>query len=395
MHDPAQATAGQAPARVQTWRDIIARGAVWRSEAAELVRRFPILSYLAGLALVALVTVFGLLTHGLIASTNLVMLFLLAVVIVALRWGLGPAIFTAFASVVAFDFFLVPPRHTLAVSDTQYLLTFFGLLITGVVISSLAARARQRADEAVERAQLLEQAREAEVLRATEKLQTALLNSISHDLRTPLASITGAVSSLRDPEVQLDETTRGELIEDIATEADRLNRLVGNLLDMSRVEAGALHVLRESGEIAEVIGAALEQLSGPLKQRPLPLRVPRDLPPVLMSEPLVVQVMVNLLDNALKYSKDGTPVEVTAAVRGPMVAVEVADRGIGIPEGDERRIFDKFYRVQQPGRVSGTGLGLAIAKGIIEAHGGQISGERRPGGGSIFCFTLPVSEDKK
>ncbi len=357
------------------------------------MRRFALAPYLVGLALVGLVTVFGVLIHGLIAPTNLVMLFLLAVVIVALRWGLGPSIFTALVSVLAFDFFLIPPRHTLAVSDTQYLLTFFGLLVTGVVISTLASRARQRADEAIERAHLMEQAREAELLRATEKLQRALLNSISHDLRTPLASITGAVSSLRDPEVQLDEATRGELIGDIAAEADRLNRLVGNLLDMSRVEAGALTMTREAGDMAEVIGAALEQRTGLLKERPLALRVPRDLPPVMMSEPLVVQVMVNLLDNALKYSGSGAPIEVTACEYDAQVMVEVADRGVGFPEGDERRIFDKFYRVQQPGRVMGTGLGLAIAKGIIEAHGGEITAEHRPGGGSVFRFTLPLAKE--
>ena len=269
----------------------------------ERFRRIRPAGYLVGLALVALVTVIGLVTHGLIVATNLVMLFLLAVVIVALRFGLGSAIFTALASVVAFDFFIVPPRFTFEVADTQYLLTFFGLLITGVVISTLAARARQRADDAVERAQLLEQAREAEVLRATEKLQSALLNSISHDLRTPLASITGAVSSLRDPDVRLDEATRSELIDDIATEADRLNRLVGNLLDMTRVEAGALQVTREPGDMAEVIGAALEQRGAALRDRQRPPRcVPRDLPLVPMSEPLIVQVLVNLLDNALKYS---------------------------------------------------------------------------------------------
>ena len=357
------------------------------------LRQARIEGYLAGLVLVALVTVVGLVTHGLIVATNLVMLFLLAVVIVALRWGLGPAIFTALIGVIAFDFFIVPPRLTFEVADTQYLLTFFGLLATGVVISSLAARARQRADEAVERAQLMEQAREAEVLRATEKLQSALLNSISHDLRSPLASITGAVSSMRDPDVQLDETTRAELIGDIAAEADRLNRLVGNLLDMSRVEAGALRGDREMGDVAEVIGAALEQRAGPLAERPVALRVPRDLPPVRMNEPLLTQALVNLLDNALKYSPPGAQIDVTAGVSADRLAVEVADRGVGFPEGDERRIFDKFYRVQQPGRVSGTGLGLAIAKGIIEAHGGDIAAAHRPGGGSIFRFSLPVVKE--
>lgn len=369
------------------------------------LRRFRPQGYVVGLALVALVTGIGLVTHGLIVATNLVMLYLLAVVIVALRWGLGPAIFTALASVIGFDFFIIPPRLTFEVADTQYLLTFVGLLATGVVISTLAARARQRADEAVERAHLLEQAREAELLRATEKLQTALLNSISHDLRTPLASITGAVSSLRDPDVQLDETTRAELIADIGTEADRLNRLVGNLLDMSRVEGGALRITNEPGDMAEVIGAALEQRAGALRERPLALRVPRDLPAVPMSEPLIVQVVVNLLDNALKYSSPNSPVEVAVAVEGAamtgeavtgqVMAVEVADRGVGFPEGDERHIFDKFYRVQHPGRVSGTGLGLAIAKGIVEAHGGEIVAEHRPGGGSVFRFTLPVVKEAK
>lgn len=359
----------------------------------ELLRRYRPQGYLAGLVLVALITVIGLVTHGLIAATNLVMLFLLAVVIVALRWGLGPAIFTALAGILAFDFFIVPPQLTFAVTDTQYLLTFAGLLITGIVISTLASRARQRADEAIERTQLLERAREAELLRATEKLQSALLSSISHDLRTPLASITGAVSTLRDPDVQLDEITRAELITDIAAEADRLNRLVGNLLDMTRVEAGALRLTHEPGDIAEVIGAALEQRSGPLKDRPLTLRVPRDLPSVPMSEPLIVQVMVNLLDNALKYSGEGTPIELSAALDGAVLAVQVADRGVGLPAGDERHIFDKFYRVQHPGRVSGTGLGLAIAKGIVEAHGGEIVAEHRHGGGSTFRFTLPLAKE--
>jgi two-component system sensor histidine kinase KdpD len=357
------------------------------------LRRIRLDGYLVGLLLVALVTGFGLVTHGLINPTNLVMLFLLAVVIVALRWGLGPAIFTALAGVIGFDFFIVPPRLTFAVSDTQYLLTFAGLLITGVVISTLAARARQRADEAVERAHLLEQAREAELLRATEKLHSALLNSISHDLRTPLASITGAVSALRDPDAQLDAATRADLIGDIAAEAERLNRLVGNLLDMTRVEAGALHVARDPGDLAEVIGAALEQRADAVKERALTLRVPRDLPPVRMSEPLIAQVVVNLIDNALKYSAPAGKIDIIVAVEGDRVAVEVADRGIGFPEGDEVRIFDKFYRVQQPGRVGGTGLGLAIARGIIEAHGGEISAARRPGGGSVFRFALPVATE--
>jgi two-component system sensor histidine kinase KdpD len=160
---------------------------------------------------------------------------------------------------------------------------------------------------------------------------------------------------------------------------------------MARVESGALKITRAPGDIAEVIGAALEQRAEPLVGRPLTLDVPRDLPPVLMSEPLVAQVLVCLLDNALKYSPSDEPIEISAAVKGAVISVAVADRGAGFPEGDERRIFDKFYRVEQPGRVSGTGLGLAIAKGIVEALGGEIRAEHRPDGGSVFRFTLPVA----
>ncbi len=247
---------------------------------------------------------------------------------------------------------------------------------------------------AIERAQLSDQASQAQVLRATEKLQTALLNSISHDLRTPLASITGVLSSLREAEhtgddLTLDLAARSDLVETAWEEARRLNRLVGNLLDMTRMEAGALKVNREVIDVQDLVGTALAQLRDRLENRPVQTSIPLDLPMVLADFVLITQVLVNLLDNAIKYSTQGSPVEVSAVYHAQDVIITVADRGIGIPENDLVRVFDKFYRVQRRD-VGGTGLGLPICKGIIEAHGGYIWAENRAGGGAELSFTLPA-----
>jgi two-component system sensor histidine kinase KdpD len=456
------------------------------------------------------------------------MIYLLTVVIAAIYLGRGPSLLAAVLSVAAFDYFFVPPSLTLAVSDSEYLLTFLGLLVVGLVISNLAVRVREQAESAerrevqtaelyalsrdlavavdldgimqavlthisqtfgrevvvllpeggtvkprslspgftlsenelavatwafqhgqpagrgtdtlpaasvhylplktargvvgvlgvkpsdpnnrlspdqrrllgafasqaalaIERAQLAEQARQAEVLQATEKLQTALLNSISHDLRTPLVSITGALSSLQVDDIELDKATRHNLVDNAREEAERLNRLVGNLLDMTRIEAGALKVAREPCDVQDVIGAALEPLDDRLRNRPLTVDIPPDLPLVPMDFVLIAQVLLNVLDNALKYSPPDAPVEVLARVEGPEAHVQVADRGVGIPPDDLSRVFDKFYRVQQPGQVSGTGLGLSICKGIVEAHGGRIWAQNREGGGTVITLALPLA----
>jgi len=218
-----------------------------------------------------------------------------------------------------------------------------------------------------------------------------LLNSISHDLRTPLVSITGALSSLREDSIALDEATRRSLVDTASGEAARLNHLVGNLLDMTRVEAGAMRVAQEPCDVQDVIGSALERLEGLLKDRPVKVDL-ANLPLVSMDFVLMVQVLVNLLDNAIKYSAPGTPIDVCARVTNSHYEITVADRGVGIPPEDLARVFDKFYRVQRPDGVIGTGLGLAICKGIVEAHSGNIRAENRQGGGSIFTLTLPLAK---
>lgn len=490
----------------------------------------PLARYALSLALVALATFFGVLVRGRIEPTNLVMLYLVAVVLSAIYLGRGPSLLAAIAGVLAFDVFLIPPYYTFAVSDTQYILTFFVLLTISLVVSTLTARVREQAEAAVqrearatalyslgrdltsatgldqvaeiiiahigevfgrqvaiflpkdgqvatfahsadyipdenelavanwvfqheqpagrgtdtlpaavmrcqplktaqgmvgvlgvrpsdedshltleqrqsllsfadqaalaiERATLAEQAKQAELLSAADKLQTALLNSISHDLRTPLVSITGALSTLEQDDQHVDESARGSLVRTAREEADRLNRLVGNLLDMTRLEAGALKVKREPCDAEDLIGSALGQMEERLQGRSLNVQLEPDTPLVSADFVLIVHVLINLLDNALKYSPAGSPLDVQAHRAGNDVQIAVMDRGIGIPKGDLERVFDKFYRVQRPEQVTGTGLGLAICKGIVEAHGGRIWAEERAGGGTCIMITIPAAEE--
>jgi len=245
-----------------------------------------------------------------------------------------------------------------------------------------------QAAQAIERVQLSEQTREIKLLQAAEKLQNALLNSISHDLRTPLVSITGALSALEGDET-LEASARRSLVMTAREEADRLNRLVGNLLDMTRLESGALQVKREPCDVQDLIGAALGQMEDRLVGRQIRVEVSPDTPLVGADFVLIVQVLINLFDNALKYSPEDSPLDIQAGLHYGETQVAVMDRGVGIPPEDLSRVFDKFYRVQRPGQVTGTGLGLAICKGIIEAHGGRIWASEREGGGTVITFALP------
>jgi two-component system sensor histidine kinase KdpD len=243
---------------------------------------------------------------------------------------------------------------------------------------------------AIERVELAEKARRVQVLQEAEKLQAALLNSISHDLRTPLASITGSLSSLSDNH-NLDDATQRELVETALGEAERLNRLVGNLLDMTRLEAGIVRVAKEPYDVQDVIGVSLQEIASLAEGRQVVVNVPSGMPLVPMDLVLIARVLFNVLDNAIKYSAPGTPIEISARSLDTYVEIEVADRGMGIPEGDLNHVFDKFYRVQRPNHVTGTGLGLSISKGLVEAHGGRIWANKREGGGTAVTLILPLS----
>jgi len=244
---------------------------------------------------------------------------------------------------------------------------------------------------ALERGALAQEAEGARVQHETERLRSALLSSISHDLRTPLAVITGVTSTLLEDEGSVTPEEREEMLRTAAEEAARLNRLVGNLLAMTRLEAGALEIKRSWHSIEELIGAALHRL-GPLRAgRPVMVTAPPELPLVSVDDVLIEQVLFNLVENALKHAPSAQPIQIVARAGAGEVQVTVRDRGPGLAPGTEDLIFDKFYRGPE-GATGGVGLGLAICRGIVEAHGGRIRAANAVGGGAEFTFTLPIGE---
>lgn len=486
--------------------------------------------YAWAMAMVAVATGLSALAVEYLAVLNLVMIYLLGLVVVALRCGRGPSILAAFLSVLAFDFFFIPPRWTFAVADTQYLITFLAMLITGLVISTLTSRVKAQAEAAgerekrtaalyamsrplmnarsiadvagaarqhisgsfdadvfvllplepgkansplvegdafagdpltdhdravaewsyknretagrgtdtlpssssvfvplvmeqrtlgvlgirprrpmslltaderrlletfagqialaVERVRAEQEAERSRVLANTEQLRNSLLSAVSHDLRTPLAAIVGASSTLVQT-AELTPDSRSELAQSIYDEATRLNRIVANLLEMTRLDSGNVLLDKHWQPLEEVIGAALNRLSKALGDRLVTTHVDPELPLVAVDDLLIQQVLVNLLENAIKYAPTGTPIDISASADKNEIIVEVADRGPGLGAGEAERIFDKFYQAKTNGRRSGVGLGLAVCRGIVELHGGRIWAENRVGGGAVFRFTLP------
>lgn len=494
--------------------------------SGRLLPRFG-LDYLWAFMVVLACTGFSAILSQRLAPTNLVMIYLLGVVAVSLWLGRGPSIFSAVLSVAVFDFCFVPPRWTFAVGDTQYLLTFLVMLLTGLTISTLTSRvqfqvisarrqerrmaalyaigreltatqnreqiARAAAshiaaaadvravvllpdrdrnlapfgnegqnieidahDQAVakwvyehgqtagigtatlpgskgvylplstsggavgvlgviplqeknidpgqihlleafaglialalERANLEAEADQIRLDIESERMRSSLLSAVSHDLRTPLSAIIGAGSTLLENESSLETKSQRELIVSILDEAERLNRLVANLLDMTRLQAGALVVRKQWQPVEEVIGAALARLSRQLADHPTTTHIAPDLPFALLDDLLIQQVLLNLLENAIRHTPAGTPIDISARMEEKNIVVEVADRGPGLPRDDLNRLFEKFYQSASSKNRSGAGLGLAICRGIVQLHGGAIEAMNRPEGGAAFRFTLP------
>jgi K+-sensing histidine kinase KdpD len=319
-----------------------------------------------------------------LTDTNILMLYLLAVLWVATRQRQREAIVASLLSVGAFDFCFTHPYLSFNVADEQYLITFSVMLLTAIVISTLTARVRQQS----EAARLAWERAEAEFLRNT------LLSAVSHDLRTPVAGITGAATTLIEAGARLSSQSRSELLETIATEAQMMEQRINNLLNMTRLDAGGVAVTREWQHIQEVVGAALRSLARRLGNRPVRTRIDSDLPLVYIDGPAIEQVVFNLIDNVLEHTAADSPIDIEARAGVDELVLSVADHGPGLPAGAEQRIFEKFFRAPSGVKKSarGLGLGLAICKGIVEAHGGALSAGNRPGGGAIFCLILPLKE---
>lgn len=482
-------------------------------------------AYVWSAAICAGVTLLTAPLHSVLELSNIVMVFLLAVVIVALRFGRGPAVLAAFLSVGAFDFFYVPPRFTFSVSDAQYLLTFAVMLVVALVIGQLtaglkfqarvaslreervgalyemsrdlsgalmneqiaeiAARFLQSEFEAraglmvadledrvtppmpvpnmpagieagiaqwafdhsepagygtdtlpaapvlylplkapmrvrgvlaiepknparlagpeqrrlldtcasllaisLERIHYVDVAQGSTVQMESERLRNSLLAAISHDLRTPLAALVGMAQSLAMTQPAPTDAQRG-IIEGIGEAAQRMNSLVNNLLDMARLQSGPVQLNRQWQPLEEVVGSALQAMSGTLDPKRVRVSLPEDLPLVHIDAVLIERVLCNLLENAAKYTPPGSPVEIGATASGERVIVTIDDHGPGLPKGREEAIFQKFERGHKESATPGVGLGLAICTAIVEAHGGTIRGETRALGGARFRFELP------
>jgi two-component system sensor histidine kinase KdpD len=496
------------------------------------VEPFRVEPYLGSTAMVAAALGMGLLLQHFIAVQGISLVFLTAVLVSAVAWGLWPSLFAALASVLAYNFFFIPPLYTLTVADPENLLTLFFFLIVAVIVSNLTARTRSqvltararakttaelyafsrkvagigglddllwatayqissmlkvrtillmpikdgdglvvasayppedRLDDAdmasarwtwehnraagrgantlpggkrlflplrtgsgpvgvigidrdapgplltpderrlldalcdqaavaIERISLAKGLDEVRVLAETERLRAALLTSISHDLRTPLASILGTVSSLRSFPQRYTPAEREELLATLQDEAERLNRFVSNLLDMTRLESGAIELKLELIDVAEIVGSALQRAGNVLAGHRVEVNIEPSLPMLHLDAVLFEQVLFNLLDNAGKYSPSGSRIDIRATRDGELVEIEVVDEGPGIPPADLERVFDKFYRVQaQDRRRAGTGLGLAICRGFVEALGGWIvARNRRDRSGAMLTIRMPV-----
>jgi len=305
---------------------------------------------------------------------SLGIVYLPAILLISIVWGLRLGLLASVASAVAFNFLQIPPLHRFAIAEEQNWVALAAFAIAALISSTVAGLARARAVEAVE----------AEALRRSDELKTVLLRSISHDLRTPLTSIIAGGAALGSPTLTAEE--RAELSEAIVAEGQRLSRLVENLLDLSRLEAGRAEPRREAVHLAEVLDAARDGLPDP---ESVGLAVDADLPMVDADAAQLERAFANLLENAVRYG-NGQPVSVGAKPAGANIVVRVVDRGPGIPESERERIFEPFQHGEADAGNVGFGLGLAIAKGFVEANGGEIAVEAPSGPGASFVVTLPT-----
>ena len=353
-------------------------------------------------------------THVNAATVSLALL--LNVLFIATRWGSVPALLASILAMLCFNFFFLPPFGTFTIAATDNWIALLAFLITAVTAGQLSARAKRRAEEAevgrreIERlyAELrdaFQRASHAEALRQSEKLKSALLDAVTHDLRTPLTSIKASITTLLDEirssgesPVALDRESRVEMMEVIDEESDRLSRFINGLIELARIEAGELQLRRRWGAVDEIISAALSRAEPITRNHRVELQVEKELPGVQVDERAVSEVVYTLIDNAAKYSPKGSTVRLIARRAGDeLIQMAVEDDGPGIPNDLRERVFDKFFRATRNGDITtrqpvGTGMGLAIAKGIVEAHEGRIWIESGEGGGTRVVFTLPTNQ---
>ena len=375
--------------------------------------------YVGAVLGIALVTIVLTPFQARINSTTVGLTFLLVVLFVALFRGSGPALLASVLAMLSFNFFFLPPLYTFSIAHPQNWVALAVFFTTAIAVGQLSARAKRRAEEAEmakhelerlysELRDAFDRASQAEALRRSEKLKSALLDAVTHDLRTPLASVKASITTLLDEArgstdggqpVVLDPESRLDMMEVIDQESDRLNRFIGDLIELARIEAGELQLRPRWGTVDEIISTALTRAEPLTGQNKIEVEIEKDLPLVRVDNRAVSEVVYSLIDNAAKYSPPNSTIRVFSSRDDDVVQVVVEDMGQGIPPNLRKRVFDKFFRAMRDGDVTtrkpaGSGMGLAIAKGIVEAHGGQIWIESgRDGKGTRVCFTLPIGDE--
>lgn len=361
--------------------------------------------------------------HLSITATTVALALLLIVLFIAALWGSRPAFLASILGVLSFNYFFLPPIGTWMISDAENWFALTAFLVTAITAGQLSAYAKRRAEVAESRRQEIERlyeelsaafekASHAEALRQSEKLKSALLDAVTHDIRTPLTSIKASVTTLLDElrenqsedyPIVLDAETRREMLDVINEESDRLNRFVEDLIELAKIEAGEIKLRRQSSAIDEIISSALVRAKSLVSRHQISIDIQKDLPLVSADSQAISEIVYNLIDNAAKYSPIGKSILITARQNGEnSLLVAVEDEGQGIAPELRERVFDKFFRAihdtesgnsRQP---TGTGMGLAIAKGIIEAHNGSIrvTDASQKDCGIRFEFTLPIEDEQ-
>jgi K+-sensing histidine kinase KdpD len=355
-----------------------------------------------------------------INPTTVALAFLLIILFVATAWGSRPAIVASVVGIVTFNFFFLPPFRTFAIRDPHNWIAFVAFMITAITVGQLSGRVKRRAEEAeaakaeIERLYYelqdsFERSSQAKALKQSERLKSALLDAVTHDLRTPLTSIKASATTLLDDlysternnaEPGLDMEGRKEMLRVIDEESDRLDRFVEGLTKLARIDAGEMHLRRQWTQIDEIITMALKRAEPRTQTHQMEVWIEDELPSIKVDEQAIAEVIYTLVDNAAKYSPPGSPIRIrTAAGTDNTLRLSVEDHGPGLRPDIRERVFEKFFRAMRDGdagdrRLSGTGMGLAIARGIVDAHGGKIWIEDAEGhAGAKFVIALPTTDE--
>jgi two-component system sensor histidine kinase KdpD len=321
-------------------------------------------------------------------TTTVALTFLLVVLVTAATSRLRVAVITSIAAMLCFNFFFLPPLGTLTISDPQNWIALVVFLAVSLVASNLSAAARDREALALERLQLLEEKKSAEVARKSEEMKSALLASLAHDLRTPLTAIRVAATNLQAS--WLTDADRREQSEVVLTEVAHLTRLFQNILDMARIDAGAVELTKQWVHPLEVIEAARDHAKHALREHPIDIQGGDDVL-VRLDPRLTAAALSQLLENAAQYSPEQSRIDVTAISTGTELLIHVHDRGPGIAKDELPRLFDRFYRGTTGGRrTGGTGMGLSIARGLLAVQGGRVQAGNAAEGGAIFTIAVPI-----